>query len=106
MTDEIVPDADRIFPTKALSPGDQEKGGMPTAAQPFSSFMNQKPSVSMEQTSQISPFALMQGSTPLATTPNMDSLMGQLNRVQGTSADIRNQLATPNLKLKASTKYL
>lgn len=107
MTDKAIPDPGRIFPTKSLESSDQEKGGFPSSAQPFASFMHPKPATSAESVSPLSsPFALMQGTTPLATTPNMDTLLGQLNKVQGTSADIRNQLATPNLKLKASTKYL
>ena len=106
MTDKAIPDPSRIFPAKPISAGDQEKGGMPLAATPFSSFMNKKPLSSTETASHISPFALMQGNTPLATTPNLDSLMSQLTKVQSTSTDIRTQLGTPQLKLKASTKYL
>ena len=105
MTDEAITDPGRIFPTKQLMPGDQDKGGMPTPSQPFSSFM-QKPPTPIGESSSISPFALMQGSTPVATTPSTDTMMAQLSKMQATSLDIRNQLATPNLKLKSSTKYL
>ncbi len=106
MTDKAIPDPTSIFPAKSISSGDQEKGGLPTSSQPFSSFMNKKPLSSTETASHVSPFALMQGNAPLATTPSMDTLIGQMNKIQATSSDIRTQLSSPDLKLKASTKYL
>lgn len=105
MVDEILPsdiqDPGRISPTKPVSTGESGQG----TTQPFASFMKGSPTASASS-SMISPFALMQGNTPLATTPNMDTLLGQVQGMQGTSKDIQNQLGTPHLKLKASTKYL
>jgi hypothetical protein len=107
MTDKAIPDPGRIFPTKPIGEGDQQRGGMPNPSQSFSSFMEKKPPTAAENTAHVqSPFALMQGGTPVATTPSIDTLLGQIQRAQGTSSDIQNQLKTPNLKLKASTKYL
>ncbi len=54
----------------------------------------------------ISPFGLMQGQAPAAAMPTMDTLMAQVNSVNSTIGDINSQMNTPNLKLKASTKYL
>lgn len=54
----------------------------------------------------ISPFALMQGQVPIATVPSMTTLLAQINNVHSTLGDINTQLQTPNLKLRASTKYL
>jgi hypothetical protein len=105
MVDKILPsdieDPGRIFPTK---PVDTEEHGQGTT-QPFASFMKGGP-VASAPSSMISPFALMQGNTPLTTAPNTDTLLGQVQGMQGTSKDIQNQLGTPQLKLKASTKYL
>lgn len=109
MTDKPLPDPGLVFPTKPISAGDQEKGGgMSAAGQPFSSFMAKPPSPTTAPSHVTSPFALMQGGggTPMTTTPNVDALIGQMNKTQGTVADIHNQLSTPGLKLKASTKYL
>jgi predicted PhzF superfamily epimerase YddE/YHI9 len=111
MVDKFFPgdveSTDRIFPTTPVGAG--EKGESPLATQPFSSFMKQGAVSPMEtagKSSMISPFQMMQGQPPLAQAPSMDTLVAQVNNVQSTMGDINNQLTTPNLKLKASTKYL
>lgn len=101
---------DRIFPTSAVGEGAAAKE-MSIPTQPFSSFMQQgaaSPLATAGKTPMVSPFAMMQGSTPLAqaATPTMDTLMAQVNNVQSTLGDIYSQLNTPNLKLKSSTKYV
>ncbi|MBS0605025.1 MAG: hypothetical protein JSS60_08355 [Verrucomicrobia bacterium] len=111
MVDKALPgdveDPGRIFPTKAIEAG--EKEGMAVPTQSFSAFMKPgaaTPLATAGKAPMISPFALMQGQAPLATTPSMSTLLAQINTVQSTLGDINNQLNTPNLKLKASTKYL
>ncbi len=102
-----VEDPGRIFAAEPVGTGEKESLHMPT--QPFSSFMQQgaaNPMAAAGKSPMISPFALMQGQAPLATTPTMGTLMAQVNNVQSTLGDINTQLNTPNLKLKASTKYL
>lgn len=102
-----VEDPGRIFPTQAIGTGGKESMAVPT--QPFASLMQQgaaSPMASAGKSPMISPFALMQGQAPVATTPNFDTLLAQVNNVQSTLGDINTQLNTPNLKLKASTKYL
>ncbi len=101
---------DRIFPASAVGEG-AAKEGLSVPTQPFSSFMKQgagSPLATAGKTPMVSPFAMMQGATPLAqaATPTMDTLMAQINNVQSTMGDINSQLNTPNLKLKASTKYV
>jgi hypothetical protein len=111
MVDKPLPgdieDPGRIFETTPIGGGEAEKGGLAVPTQQFSSFM--KPGTPMEtagKSSMISPFALMQGQPPLAQAPTMETLLAQVNNVQSTMGDINSQLNTPNLKLKASTKYL
>lgn len=110
MVDKALPgdieDPGQIFPTKAIESGGKEGTSVPTQA--FSSFMNQgtSPLAASGKAPMISPFALMQGPAPLATTPSFGTLLSQVNSAQSTLGDINTQLQTPKLKLKASTKYL
>lgn len=100
---------DRIFPTQAVGEGAAAKE-MSVPTQPFSSFMQGagSPMATAGKTPMVSPFAMMQGTTPLAQTamPTMDTLLAQINNVQSTMGDISTQMNTPNLKLKSSTKYV
>ncbi len=101
-----IEDPGQIFPTKALESGGKE-GAVPSQA--FSNLMKEgagSPMAAAGKAPMISPFALMQGTTPVATAPNMNTLLAQINTVHSTLGDINSQLNTPNLKLKASTKYL
>jgi hypothetical protein len=111
MVDKPIPkdieDPGRIFETTPIGGGESEKGGLAVPTQQFSAFM--KPGNPMEtagKSPMISPFGLMQGQPPLAQAPTMETLLAQVNNVQSTMGDINSQLNTPNLKLKASTKYL
>jgi len=99
---------DRIFPTKSLESGGKPGGGA-LATQPFSAFMKPDTASALAasgKSTMISPFDMMQGTTPLASTPSYDALQTQAKSVQSTLGDINNQLNTPGLKLKASSKYL
>ncbi|MBI2811210.1 MAG: hypothetical protein HYX67_10325 [Candidatus Melainabacteria bacterium] len=110
--DKILPSdaeaTDRIFPSSPVGQGAEKLAG--SSQQPFSSFMKEgqsSPLVNAGKTPMVSPFDLMQG-RPLAqgATPTMDTLVAQVNSTQSTMGDISSQLNTPNLKLKASQKYL
>ena len=101
---------DRIFPSSPVGEGAERVGSPNIPTQPFSSFMSggqASPLAGAGKTPMVSPFDLMQG-RPLAqgATPTMDTLMAQVNNAQSTMGDINSQLSTPNLKLKASQKYL
>lgn len=101
---------DRIFPAQSVGEG-APKEGLATPTQSFSSFMQQgtaSPLATAGKTPMVSPFAMMQGTTPLAQTgmPTIDTLLAQSNSVISTLGDINSQLNTPNLKLKSSTKYV
>jgi hypothetical protein len=111
MVDKVLPDdvedPGRVFPSEAVGAGGKESLKVPT--QPFSSFMQQggtSPMANAGKSPMISPFALMQGQTPVAGAPSLASLLTQVNNAQSTLGDLNTQLNTPNLKLKASTKYL
>ncbi|MGC1877751.1 MAG: hypothetical protein WA678_00065 [Rhabdochlamydiaceae bacterium] len=102
-----IEDPGRIFAANPVGEGAAEKGGLSVPTQQFSSFMKVgSPMENAGKSSMISPFALMQGQPPLAQAPTMDTLLAQVNSAQSTMGDINSQLNTPNLKLKASTKYL
>lgn len=97
--------AEIIFPSTPVATG--EESFLPT--QSFASFMQQgqvSPLATAGKTPMISPFALMQGQPPLAQAPTLETLMAQVNGAQSTLGDLSNQFNTPNLKLKASQKYL
>jgi hypothetical protein len=102
-----IEDPGRIFATAPIGGEATEAGNLAVPTQQFSTFM--KPSTPMEsagKSSMISPFGLMQGQPLLAQAPTMNTLLAQINNVQSTLGDIHSQMNTPNLKLKASTKYL
>jgi hypothetical protein len=70
--------------------------------------MQQTPGVSANPgaTPSQSPFSLAQGQNVLASTPTFDTLITQTQAAQNALGGIKTQLNTPNLKLKASQKYL
>ena len=75
---------------------------------PFAPYMQQgetNPLLTAGKTPQISPFDLAQGRVP-AAGPNFVTIQHQAKAAQSLFGDISNQLNTPNLKLKQSTKYL
>ncbi len=105
-----IEDPGRVFPTTAIGEGAPKEYSAST--QPFSSFMQPggaaaSPLMGAGKTPLVSPFSMMQGPTLAQTaTPTLATLAAQVNNVQSTMGDISNQLNTPNLKLKASTKYV
>lgn len=111
MVDKALPsdieDPGKIFASEPIGASGKESLAVPT--QSFSSFMQKGATSPMEnagKSSMISPFGLMQGQVPVAAAPNMETLRAQMNGVSSTLGDINSQLNTPNLKLKASAKYL
>lgn len=54
----------------------------------------------------VSPFELARGTPQLAAGPTMATIHAQAVHAQTTLGDINNMLATPNLKIKPSSKYL
>lgn len=74
---------------------------------PFRPYMEEQsnPLASTGKTPQVSPFDLERGRVP-ASGPNFHTLQEQAKAAQSTLGDINNQLNTPKLKLKQSTKYL
>src|SRR5581483_701229 len=103
-----VEDPGRVFSTESIGSSGKESLSVPN--QSFTAFMQKgaapTPMETAGKSSTISPFSLMQGQPPVATTPSLDTLMTQVKNVHSTLGDINTQLNTPNLKLKASTKYL
>lgn len=77
-------------------------------ARPFSSFMQEggpNPLTEQAKPGQISPFDLARGNVP-AAGPTLQTIEQQAKVAQTTLGDVSNQLNTPKLKLKQSTKYL
>lgn len=76
----------------------------------FSSYMKggtgeSNPLLQGPKTGQVSPFDLAHGQVP-AAGPTMSTLLAQATSAQSTLGDLANQLNTPNLKLKQSSKYI
>lgn len=63
------------------------------------------PLIASGKTPQITPFDLAHGKVP-APGPNINTIQQQAKVAHATLGDIANQLKTPKLKLKQSTKYL
>ncbi len=116
MTDTIDP-KDPLLPGDATSPskieaipdiGD-ERQGIGEKDQSFAALMqNKEPAASqmVGKTTAISPFDLAGlGAKPIAA-PSVETLMHQTMTAQNTLSAVHGQLSTPNLKLKASQKYL
>ena len=85
----------------------EERDTMPS--QSFASFMkgdNASPMAAAGKTPLISPFELAKGQSPLAQSPTIDSLLAQVTNAHSTINDLRENMSYPNLKLKASQKYL
>ena len=100
---EDVPRPDTVSPIKT---GEQKLPG--EAARPFSSYMEggpRNPLLEAGKTPQVSPFDLAHGKVP-ASGPTLTTLQEQAKMAHSTLGDISNQLQTPKLKLKRSTKYL
>lgn len=81
---------------------------MPQTGKPFSSYMEGKesnPLMASGKTPQVTPFDLAHGQVP-AAGPSFSTIQEQTKMATTTLGDINNQLKTPKLKLKQSTKYL
>lgn len=100
------PDVTRPNVSKPIAPGEEK---LPTdTARPFSSHMEGKapnPLLDAGKTPQISPFDLAHGKVP-AAGPTLTTIQEQTKAAQSTMGDLINQMKTPKLKLKQSTKYL
>lgn len=109
MTQKPIPD-DINPPQKigAMMPVGEDQKEFATSSQAFSSFMQANPASEGATKSQmISPFDLaQQGPKAGVTSPNMGTLMSQVQLAQSSMSDLQTQLSYPNLKLKASQKYI
>jgi hypothetical protein len=98
---------DRIQSTKPIGPGEKQLAPAVTTGQPFASYMQTEGAgpAAAKPAGQVSPFDLAHGQA-LTQTPNINTLLAQVNSAQSGLGDIVNQLNTPNLKLKQSSKYI
>lgn len=109
MTQKPIPDdinpPDRIG---SIMPLGEDNKDFASSAQAFSSFMQGAPAGAETTKSQmISPFDLaQQGPKAGLPTPNIGTLMAQVQLAQSSMSDLQTQLSYPNLKLKASQKYI
>lgn len=109
MADPTPAPRDITEATKATQP---IREGEPQTAKdtvrPFRPYMEGKetnPLIAGGKTPQVSPFDLAHGKVP-AAGPNFNTIQEQAKTAHATLGDITNQLKTPKLKLKQSTKYL
>lgn len=79
------------------------------AIRSFTSYMKEggqtNPLMATGKNPQVSPFDLSHGKVP-SPGPTLNSIQEQAKMATSTIGDINNQLNTPKLKLKQSTKYL
>lgn len=94
---------------KTVMPIGEGESRLPAeTVRPFRAYMEggeSNPLLAAGKSPQISPFDLAHGNVP-APGPTYDTLQQQAKVAQGTLGDVSNQLNTPKLKLKQSTKYL
>lgn len=105
-----TPSPEDVLSGRAIQPiTSGEERVAPQTQQPFSSFMQrgaeQNPLLAAGKMPQVSPFDLAHGKVP-APGPTLSTIQQQALAAHTTLGDISNQLNTPNLKLKQSTKYL
>jgi hypothetical protein len=101
-----ISSTDRIV---QMAPVGSESKEMGLPMQSFSSFMQgsqASPMLAAGKATMISPFDLAHGQPMLAQAPTFATLVAQVNSAQSTMGDLSQQLSYPNLKLKASQKYL
>lgn len=79
---------------------------LPVPTEDFQALMQQPAGAKAESAHMASPFDLAGTHSPLAQGPSYDALIAQTNSSEATYNDLRNQLNTPNLKLKQSQKHL
>lgn len=106
-----TPDPNPVSPSKVTKPiTEGEKQAGEGTVRPFAPYMQQgrgetNPLTTAGKTPQVSPFDLAQGKVP-APGPTYDTIQTQAKMAHASMGDIANQLQTPKLKLKQSTKYL
>jgi flagellar hook-basal body complex protein FliE len=111
-TDPLPKDVDSTNKIEALEPlGEDQHGIGSEAGSSFASIMDAKKEASSLQLSgqgpsAISPFDLAKSQTKPISTPNVDTLMTQVDLAHSTMSTIKTQLSHPNLELKPSQKYL
>lgn len=106
-----TPDPERVSPAKITQPiteGEKQLGE--ESVRPFAPYMKGKtaptsPLAGAGKAPQVSPFDLAHGKVP-APGPTFDTIQAQAKMAHASLGDIANQLKTPKLKLKQSTKYL
>lgn len=110
----MTPNPGPILP-KDVSGTERIEGMMPVGgsdnppeAGAFQNLLQKQSTAQMPKTTfATSPFELARGGAPqLATGPSLATLNTQVLKAQTTLGDINNMLATPNLKVKPSSKYI
>lgn len=112
MTSKGTPGPEDVTRTSAPSPiTEGEPGHAPAeGARSFQSYMESgtsgaNPMLATGQSAQVSPFDLAQGQV-LAAGPTVNTIQAQAKVAHGALGDVANQLNTPNLKLRQSSKYI
>ena len=101
-------DVTRLDPTKRIGE-EQKMGETPTSpgGQPFESYMEKAAQgTKAGGPTGLSPFDLAQAGSTLPGKPTFDTLLTQAKSASTMLGDISNQLQTPNLKLKQSSRYV
>jgi hypothetical protein len=105
-----TPTTDNISPSKVVKPiteGDEQAGQH--NVRPFAPYMQGKgqtnPLADGSKAPQVSPFDLARGKVP-APGPTFDTIQAQAKTAHSSMGELAQQLNTPKLKLKQSTKYL
>jgi len=86
----------------------EDRKEMTTPDRSFTAFMNKVGEHSNMQSNapEVSPFDLAQGKPPLATGPNLDSLLSQAKTAQMTLGDMSTKFSRKNLKIKTQQRGL
>ena len=108
MSDPIPNPKDVLARTKGLTPIQPGEPKIQQEVTPFRSFMAEggpNPLLEAGKTPQVSTFDLAHGRVP-APGPTFQTIQDQTKAANSLLGDINNQLNTPKLKLKQSSKYL
>lgn len=104
-----TPDPKDVTNIRTTPPITEGEPQTPKDVPPFRPYMEgggqTNPLIASGKTPQVSPFDLAHGKVPSAG-PNFNTIQEQAKAAHATLGDISNQLNTPKLKLKQSTKYL
>lgn len=114
MTENTPLPSDISSPSKieALPNMSDDQQGIEERTQSFASLMQSKEPAAKGQemmshkVSNVSPFDLASNGARPIGTPNIETLMAQTNLAHNTMTTVQTQLSHPDLKLKASQKYL